>query len=715
MATLAGNTIASTYPLLLKIDSNGIDGTLRAIEDGDGTDSAVKISTGAMEVGGDVSIISASSASPTLLVKNTNDDGEPAYMQFIKDTSNSAADNDEIVKMEFYHDNDANSLVRYGAMIVSTPDVSNGSEDTKIKFMTRLNGTDTETLTLNSGNVGVGETSALGKLHVKTADSSASVHASADELVVEGSANAGISILSGNTSEGGIYFGDDGDNDVGRVRYDHNSNSLDFFTGGTQRFALNNNSVISLSNNDNGTANTIFGDSAADTLDTGSNYNVFIGKSVATGSLDDASDNVAVGFESMKAIIQGDDNVALGMRTLLDLEDGSNNTAIGDSVLRAVVDADDNTAVGAYAMDATTTGNNNVAMGKNALGNSADVDKCVAIGSAAMSQSGLDNNGDGTVAIGYFAGGNLTAGAHGNVAIGANANMEGTTGDRNLAIGYSALASTGNRPASDDNIAIGYQAMGGSFVTADSEYNIAIGNFALDANLNEANANICMGYSALTACTTGDANVVIGHAAGNTVSSGTSNVLVGYQAGTDTVALSTGSNNICLGTNTRTSANSNDNSIAIGHDIDSAANQVSIGKSGNKIYNEFDTDAAWTQSSDVRLKKDIQDSTLGLDFVNDLRPVTYQWKSSNELPKDFAHYNEENNKTTDVTMTGLIAQEVKEAIDKSGVERFSGWAEDRDGVQQVSKEMFVFPLIKAVQELTAKVEELETKLNNKES
>ena len=66
-------------------------------------------------------------------------------------------------------------------------------------------------------------------------------------------------------------------------------------------------------------------------------------------------------------------------------------------------------------------------------------------------------------------------------------------------------------------------------------------------------------------------------------------------------------------------------------------------------------------------------------------------------------------------MTGLIAQEVKEAIDKSGVERFSGWAEDRDGVQQVSKEMFVFPLIKAVQELTAKVEELETKLNNKES
>ena len=56
MATLAGNTIASTYPLLLKIDSSGIDGTLRAIQDGDATDSAVKISTGAMSVDGNVTI-----------------------------------------------------------------------------------------------------------------------------------------------------------------------------------------------------------------------------------------------------------------------------------------------------------------------------------------------------------------------------------------------------------------------------------------------------------------------------------------------------------------------------------------------------------------------------------------------------------------------------------------------------------------------------------
>ena len=50
MATLAGNTIASTYALLLKIDSGGIDGTLRAVEDGDATDSTLKIATDAISI-----------------------------------------------------------------------------------------------------------------------------------------------------------------------------------------------------------------------------------------------------------------------------------------------------------------------------------------------------------------------------------------------------------------------------------------------------------------------------------------------------------------------------------------------------------------------------------------------------------------------------------------------------------------------------------------
>ena len=61
---------------------------------------------------------------------------------------------------------------------------------------------------------------------------------------------------------------------------------------------------------------------------------------------------------------------------------------------------------------------------------------------------------------------------------------------------------------------------------------------------------------------------------------------------------------------------------------------------------------------------------------------------------------------------GFIAQEVKEALDKHASDndkKFSGWSEGPDGMQNTSREMFVIPLIKAVQELTAKVKKLEDK------
>jgi len=67
----------------------------------------------------------------------------------------------------------------------------------------------------------------------------------------------------------------------------------------------------------------------------------------------------------------------------------------------------------------------------------------------------------------------------------------------------------------------------------------------------------------------------------------------------------------------------------------------------------------------------------------------------------------------DAVIHGMIAQDVKEALDEEGVDTFGGWKERRDGSQVLSREMFITPLINAVKELSAKVEELEDKLNNK--
>jgi hypothetical protein len=135
-----------------------------------------------------------------------------------------------------------------------------------------------------------------------------------------------------------------------------------------------------------------------------------------------------------------------------------------------------------------------------------------------------------------------------------------------------------------------------------------------------------------------------------------------------------------------------------------------MGSSGGKIYNAFTVNATWTQTSDERLKKNIQNDTLGLSFINRLRPVKYEWKASNELDQDNPYYAEENRRTIGVTMHGLLAQEVKIALDAEGVMTFAGWDQGPDGIQSISREMFITPLIKAIQELSAKVEALEAQL-----
>jgi hypothetical protein len=92
---------------------------------------------------------------------------------------------------------------------------------------TTISGALVASSTAQFDTIGVGAAKDLGTgLHIKTADSGASVSVHADELVVEGSANSGLSILSGASSNGRIMFGDSGDNDIGYIEYDHSANQL---------------------------------------------------------------------------------------------------------------------------------------------------------------------------------------------------------------------------------------------------------------------------------------------------------------------------------------------------------------------------------------------------------------------------------------------------------------------------------------------------------
>ena len=67
-------------------------------------------------------------------------------------------------------------------------------------------------------------------VHIQTASGSQTAHANADELLIENSANSGITIVSGTGSTGNIYFGDSGNPAIGQFAYNHSNNSMIFTT-----------------------------------------------------------------------------------------------------------------------------------------------------------------------------------------------------------------------------------------------------------------------------------------------------------------------------------------------------------------------------------------------------------------------------------------------------------------------------------------------------
>jgi hypothetical protein len=278
--------------------------------------------------------------------------------------------------------------------------------------------------------------------------------------------------------------------------------------------------------------------------------------------------------------------------------------------------------------------------------------------------------------------GTLSSATH-NIGIGKDVFAALTSGYKNIAIGGTAHdeLTTGY-----ENTAIGYGA-GHKLTTGDM--NIAIGSGALDANVS-GNNSVAIGHDALGWYT------------------GSNSVAVGWQAG----GSSAGSNSLYLGYQAYSSGNEDEIILTgSGNPVSAGANSLTFGKNGNRVYNQFNSNNNWTHSSDERMKKNIQNETLGLSFINRLRPVTYNFRLPSEYPEDFPYYDaEDKNPKTDKLQHGIIAQEVKAAMTAEGNDTFNGYELANDGVHSVSESNFVYPMIKAIQELSAKVDALETEM-----
>ena len=99
---------------------------------------------------------------------------------------------------------------------------------------------DATAITIDSSEqVGIGEDSPLGTLHVRTSDASiTSVNANADDLIVESNGNTGMSICSSTSGEGNINFIDSGDTNIGRIQYTHSDNKMQFRVNDSVRAAI---------------------------------------------------------------------------------------------------------------------------------------------------------------------------------------------------------------------------------------------------------------------------------------------------------------------------------------------------------------------------------------------------------------------------------------------------------------------------------------------
>jgi len=436
-------------------------------------------------------------------------------------------------------------------------------------------------------------------------------------------------------------------------------------------------------------------------------YNTLIGRNAGKDQTT-PTHNTCVGWSAGAENVTGGNNTIVGAQagTGVAANSYSDNVFLGYHAGFSITTGSSNVLLGSLAGDWIATGTTNVVIGYNAASVLRATHANVLIGpNVALRGSALTN----CVIMGSFAGQYLVT-AIGSVLIGH------TAGDKNTvtgtAVGYKASFS-GTSGA--NNTSLGYQAL---FFNVTGSRNTAIGDKAgYGVSTGTHSDSTFVGYNAGGVINSGNSNTAIGSGAGDLLTTGGSNVFIGLDAGnTET----TGSNNICIGTSSDIDAVAADHQYIIGEGLTGTADDaIHIGDGTDHVRCDWGTDAVWDKVSDKRKKNIIGESVLGLDFINNLRSMEFTFKAPSEFPKEWNSYNKEITESRNKNVHhGLIAQDVRSALDKIGVDEFSGWSQDPDGCQRVGDAAFIAPLIKAIQELTEKnnilskrIDELE-KVNN---
>jgi len=393
-----------------------------------------------------------------------------------------------------------------------------------------------------------------------------------------------------------------------------------------------------------GTGGSIYlGEDTGVSDDLTGNNNIGIGNSVLNETTD-GKRNVALGYHAMEENQIGDENIAIGYNTLKSNVSGYFNVSIGSRSLHDNLSGYKNVGIGAGTLAENLTGVSNVAIGPSAMQSRNSGHRNVGLGG-----NTLFENIDGT----------------GNVALGTDAGYFNETGDYNLFLGHKA----GQDNLGSNNVFIGYQS------GFSSEFDNVSNTLIID-NTTEDTPLIYGEFD----------NEIIAFDA--KVGIGTQNPNVPLQVVTGVDAdLSLGSGMVVLGEELGSNLVLDKNEIQARNG--GLASSLYLQQNGGNVY----VGDAIIQSSDRRLKKDIQDISYGLQDILKLRPTEYNWKHIEKDEKSL----------------GLIAQEVQAVI--NNVVTYNE-EQDKYGVSYTE---LIPVLIKAIQEQQEVIEQQEKTIDNFEA
>lgn len=246
--------------------------------------------------------------------------------------------------------------------------------------------------------------------------------------------------------------------------------------------------------------------------------------------------------------------------------------------------------------------------------------------------------------------------------------------------------------------------------------NTAVG-YVAGQNLQTGTNNTFMGSQAGKAATTSSGSTAIGMDALYNATSMSSSTALGFFAGGSmtgdaTQVTAIGANALRTRVDGQPMVDAFTNVTGLGFDSRvSGSNQVQLGNSTSTTY----VYGTVQNRSDVRDKADVRDTELGLEWlVGHPRPKDYRW----DMRDDYVEHDEngdvvavrerDGSRKRERFHHGVIAQEVEEYIERSGVD-FGGFQDHARGggsdVKTIGYDEYVAALIASVQDLHAIVVE----------